>query len=461
MSASPDSPRDTVPAEAFRQLSIIHQLTLETSLCATGRELIFRMLNRTVALAPYGRAWLWRFGERGAKPLGCSGQTELDPHLPATEARLRLVETLRERRESGVLGEPDFPGREAEFAALNEGSTRGLSVLWLPLVVEERVVGGLWLERWAEHGEWTTKEMGLLNSLLLAYGAGWRRLLGEPTWRERLSRRRTKPWLLVGGLLLVYLLFIHRAPLRIVAHCEVIPADPLVVAAPLDGVIARVLVAPGQEVAKDAPLFRYDDQAIQSDLNVARQQVKIIESDLQRSTVQAFQDEKARARILTLENKLQQERIKLQLAQDRGAKVEVRAPAAGVVVMTDRPQDWAGRPVAVGERVLSLIDPARTKLNLWLPEKDNINFERKTPLRIFLSVAPQRTLEAKLTYVAKDITVSAEGVASFRAEAEWAGPHGYMPVGLTGTAMLYGEPVSTVYWLLRKPLAAVRYQLGI
>jgi len=320
-------------------------------------------------------------------------------------------------------------------------------------------VAGLWLERWGG-AAFAPADLARLESLALAYGVGWR-AVARP--RSRLiaamaSRRRLSLAVALVGLAL--LLGLVRAPLRIVAPCEVVPDDPVAITAPLTGVIDEVLVLPGRAVAAGELLAVYDKRVALEELKVAQQQVQIIESDLQRARVQAFDDPAARAELALLENRLAQEKTRLRITEERAGRLEIRAPLAGTVMMDD-PHEWRGRPTQVGERLMLLVDPGRSKLRIYLPVHDNIAFDPSAPVTVILNSDPRSRRTASLRYVSNFSQADRSGRPGFCAEADWLTAEPDLKLGLQGSAVLYGPRVPLGYWLIRRPLAAVRSFLGI
>jgi len=250
-----------------------------------------------------------------------------------------------------------------------------------------------------------------------------------------------------------------RVPLRVVAPCEVVPRHPVVVTAPVDGVLAEVLARPGDVVAEGERLAVYEEDAVREEMNVLRRQVEMAEADLESSRALALDDRRARAELRLLENRLAQERVRLAAFEARVERMAVSAPVGGTVLMGD-PALWRGRPVATGERILTLVDPADTRVRIWLPQNDRIDFDFGRPARILLHAHGGGAHAARLSYVAEVAQASPEGESAFPAEAEWMSPPGWSVLGLRGTAVLYGERVSLGYFLFRKPLAAVRRWIG-
>ena len=115
------------------------------------------------------------------------------------------------------------------------------------------------------------------------------------------------------------------------------------------------------------------------------------------------------------------------------------------------PEEWRGKPVHVGEKVMMITDPNNTKLRIWIPEADNIPLDPNIPIDVILDPNPAETHKAKLIYVANASTVSENHVPSFVAEADWIQKPQDVKMGVKGTSILYGEHVSVFYLLLRRP----------
>ncbi len=456
MTATVTSP--SVSAGAFHSLARLQQLTLEAVLSDDPKQLVFRILNRSVIYCRYDRAVLWDLASRHVRLLGVSGSTEVNHRSPLASEWRSLIGSIPEKNRPAMI-EPDaLDGQKEAWDALAK-RTHGLSIVWLPIKIDDRIVAGLWLERWGGK-QFTNEDLAQLEALALAYGVAWRSVVRRPSRLMSRFASRKRMAAIIGAGLLIAALCLVKVPLRIVTHCEVVPLDPLVVTAPLNGVIDEIPVLPGRSVECGELLAIYDKRVATEEMKVAQEQVQIVESDLQRSRVQAFDDPSARSAIALLENRLEQERIRLQIAQHRVNQLEVRAPVSGTLMFND-PHEWRGRPVQIGQRLMMIVDPAATKLRIWLPDTDNIDFDQDRPLAVILDSDPRSSRSARLRFLANHSQVGKDGVTYFRAEADWvnAGPN--MKTGLQGTAILYGGKVPLGYWLLRRPFGAVRKYFGI
>ncbi len=462
MSDGPDDDHP-IPAGAsmnggstLQAITTLQQLTLEACLSDSFQQLVFRILNRSILLCRYDRALLWDLRRKRPRLLGISGQAGVNPQAPLVQTWRRTVEALREPGELQVLEPESFPAATDAGTGNSHGADSRTSVLWVPIKVRGIPVAGLWLQR---HGqaEWLETEKALMTSLASAYGAAWR-MFRRSTPRLAGVNRKTAA---IGCCLIAaLLLFGIRLPLRIVAPCEVVPVDPVAVTAPLDGVIHRLDIKPGQTVTRGQVLGTYDREISIQQLKAAIQQVRIISSRLQRARVYSVDNREARAEIPLLEEQLKQEQARLRIAEYRVEKAEITAACSGVVILDD-PDKWRGKPVHTGERILTIIDPGRTRLRAWLPPGDNIPFDRSRPVVAVLASDPAGTYPARITFVAITSKTSPAGFPAFPVDCDWLQKTECPRAGLKGSAILYGRKVSLAYWLLRKPLAWIRTQAGI
>ncbi|MNF02465.1 hypothetical protein D3C80_2016120 [compost metagenome] len=79
-------------------------------------------------------------------------------------------------------------------------------------------------------------------------------------------------------------------------------------------------------------------------------------------------------------------------------------------------------------------------------------------MALFLDSDPLHRHEAKLERAAYEAQATAAGQLAYRLDATFLGEP--PRIGLRGTAKLYGERAPLAYYLLRRPLAAVRQGLG-
>lgn len=417
---------------------------------ASGRdELLFHIVNRSVAATPYDRASAWDLRGRPIL-LAVSGNATPDPRAPFAAAWSALIRAMKKRNAGGILGPGSFFNPDA-FEKMSE-TTGGLSAVWC--VLPERRVGFLF-ERWGE-APFRPEEVAGLERLVRAYALAWKsrgRAAGRRRWLRPLF------WLVFLAAAGTAMALV-RVPLRVVASCEVVARNPHLVSAPMEGVIDEVLVAPGGVVKKGDDIAVYDSRLMEEELKVTRRQVEVVEAQLASARARAFADVRYRGEVALLEARLEQELARLDALEVRFSRRRVVASADGMVQLDDA-RAWRGRPVSTGQAIMWLVDPDDTRVKLWLPQDDRIDFDMSRPVHVHLHALGGEGRAARLTYISSFAQPGPDGLYAFPAEAEWETEGGQPPLGLRGTASIYGQETSLGYWLFRRPLAWLRRWLGV
>jgi hypothetical protein len=314
------------------------------------------------------------------------------------------------------------------------------------------LLGGLWLAR---ETPWKDNELALLERLCESYAHAWQAL------PKALAKPRTiRPWFAVIALILIACLFL---PVRMstLAPVEIIPKEPVVVSASLDGVIAKITVKPNEMVKKGQLLLRFEDTVLRNDYEVAEQTLNVAEAEHLRAMQGAFLDEKTKADVALLKAKVDLARAERDYAHEILGRVEVKAERDGVAIFRD-PLDWEGKPVKTGERIMEIADPKKMALRVNLPVKEAIELTAGAEVRAFFDADPLHPLAAQVrqaTYLAE---VMPGNLLAYRVDADLTAstlPEN-VRIGWQGTAKLYGARAPLVYYLFRRPIASVRQYLG-
>lgn len=420
--------------QSVQSLALINQIILKALDSSDRKSLAFLMVNDTCQVVNYDRATLWDIELYKPTPLAVSGQSSIKKDSEIIQETAKKVHKIDDKENIQTF-----------FSEDNSKS----STLWIPISINRRTTLGLMLERW-DGGEWTEQEKKVLQILAQGYGHAWKGLY--PQWT--LSALQKVPWL-AATLVGLLILSIVPVPLRVAAPCEVVAKDPFLVTAPLDGIIQEIVVNPGDIVDKGLLLFSYDKRVPLQELEVAQKQFEIADSQLNRSMTQGLSEREALEDVAVWKLKREREKIHLDYLQLRSNDLEVKAAVNGVTVF-DTPDEWRGRRVMTGEKIMMISDPEQTKVRIWLPESDNIVIVPEKPIKVFLNIDPIKSYEAHLVYVSDYSVVSDKGVVSFTAEAKWTEQPKNVKLGLKGTAILYGQNVPLIYWLLRKPISTIR-----
>jgi hypothetical protein len=137
----------------------------------------------------------------------------------------------------------------------------------------------------------------------------------------------------------------------------------------------------------------------------------------------------------------------------------VKSPTDGVALFDD-PSTWIGKPVAVGERIMRIAKEGDVEVEAWLPIADAVDLKLGDDMVLYLQANPLQPVSARLKYFSHEAIQRPDGNYAYRVrglvESEQA-----VRVGLKGTAKISGRWTVLGYWVLRRPLAALRTTLGI
>jgi multidrug resistance efflux pump len=194
---------------------------------------------------------------------------------------------------------------------------------------------------------------------------------------------------------------------------------------------------------------------------VAQKSLEVARADFARASQKAFSDPASKSELTVLKAVAEQRQAEVQYTAELLERIQVRAPADGVVAFSDA-SDWLGRPVRVGEKIMILADPQEVELVVWLPVDEAIALEPGAPIEAFLTTDPTRTFHATLRLASYTAEKSQEQVLSYRIRATFDEGTDSLPrIGLQATAKVYGERVTLFYYVFRRPIAVARRWLGL
>jgi len=305
---------------------------------------------------------------------------------------------------------------------------------------------------------WTDSECTLLSMLSDAYGHAWQALAIKPTLFTKLVVSRNKTAIIVS-VLLIALCFI---PVRqsAIAPAEVIARNPHIVRSGVEGVIKEFQVQPNQAVKKGEPLLLLDDARIANQLEIAKKAMDTAESEYRQASQQALFDSKSKLRLVSLRGQVDQHSAEVEYYKTLKERIVIRAPRDGIVIF-DSVNDWIGRPVALGERIMMVADPVDVELEIQLPVADAIYLQEGNEVRLFLNVSAHKSALANLRFLSYQAATNPAGVFAYRLVANFSDSDNLPRIGLKGSAKLYGEPTTFAAYLLRRPYFAVRQYLGL
>lgn len=418
-------------------------------------DLQFIICNETNQLVQYAQAAFFEvINQQNLVLRTLSGLVDIEQNAPFSVWLTQLSHDIDKSGEFQIINLSDVP------PALQHDWQEWLpdSTLWIPLRDHREAIIGLTM--FAKDATWTeieAKQLGLLHKTY-AHALDALQYQKKPFFSKIADVFKWNNALILT-LILIVLMFI---PVRLstLAPAEVIALDALSISAPQDGVIESILVSPNQAVKQGDLLFTLDNTVIRNRYNVAAKALAAAKANALVANQRAFNDPKDKAALASAMGIVHEKEAELAAVQSLMARIEIRAAQDGLAIFTDK-NDWIGRPVQTGERVMQLADPKDTGLLVWLPVKDALNLEKGAPIKLFLHTDPLHPIAATLIQTSYQSSLSPDNVASYRLKGVFDEKNQLPRIGLGGTARIAGEKSFLGYYLFRRPIAALREWTGL
>ncbi|MEM1376692.1 MAG: HlyD family efflux transporter periplasmic adaptor subunit [Pseudomonadota bacterium] len=243
------------------------------------------------------------------------------------------------------------------------------------------------------------------------------------------------------------------------APVEVVASNPSVVTAPFDGVVDSITVATNAIVEPGDLLVQFNDIEARSRLAIAESEARLAEARQRQIEQGAGLSGDMRREIAIVRAELDLARTELAEAQRQFARSQVRADVGGVAVFASR-EEWQGKPVATGERILEIADPERLELRIEVGMGDSVVLGEGATVRVFPDHDPFRAFAAQIESAAYRAEPVGEGRLAYIAKATFEGRDG-VQLGQRGTARISNGTVSLGFYLFRRPIASIRQFTGL
>ena len=421
------------------------------------RELGHHLANDAHGLLDYRQALVVANEPQRWRLLNISGLVSVDENTPYRVWLDSTLPWLRQQISSNELTWLEL----ATVKETPEEIVAGLREWWpagvcaLPLTSRSGQLLG-WVLFLLDQAPNTTQSV-LLKRLALSWSYCWEMLMPKAGFWQRF-RERKNLWKLALIVLLILLIPIRQSAL---APAEITSLDLQLVSAPLDGVIKSFHISPNATVKQGQPLFSLDDTTLLHQKAVAELAVAVADAELLAARQGAFNSNDSKAQLPTLQSRAQQRRAELETLRAQLQRMTVLAARDGVAVFTD-PNEWLGKPVVTGERVLQLANPEQLAMLIQLPVADAIELSVGTPVVLYLTVRPLSPLNGQILETSYQSTLSAEGIPSYRLRASVEkDDQALARIGLKGTAKIKAGWSILGYEMFRRPLAALREFTGL
>ncbi|MCP4596117.1 HlyD family secretion protein [Neptuniibacter sp.] len=450
-----------IPSPEAQLLNALLHLSRRCRSAKDRQELAFIAVNETHTLSPYRQAALW-FPKTGIQHI--SGVASPEANAPYMQWLNKLCKRLhKEGCEPLMVNASKLTGKAAqqwqEWAPANG--------LFIPLVIDanKESHGGLFLSR---EQPWHEYEIQLLKEWLSVWARSDYLMAQNSRWWKP-SPYQSKG-AISQGLRLVFhprniILGLAAAAMfypvkqNVLAPAELIPLNPTIIRAPLDGVIAELNIQPNDQVNTDTQILEYDRTSIENRMQLAKDSLAVIKADYRQKAQQALYDQRHKTELALLKGKMAEKETEISYLNDLHARGIVKAEHDGIVLFNDR-SEWEGRPVVTGEKIMVLANEREVEVEAWLAPSDLIPLQDNAQVTLYLSSEPLKSINAELQYIAHEAELRPDGNYAYRVRAKLTDSDNSPRIGLKGTAKLEGEKVTLGYWIFRRPIASTRAWLG-
>jgi multidrug resistance efflux pump len=437
----------------------LEQLSTKARAAETEQALLFVIANETYALLTYRSALVFTI-HHGEPILGCaSGLTSIDRGSVFVSWAEKVVKAflpqLFERQRLNVQHLPEH--------------LRATWQEYWPEVVQVHPMSGVGGELmgvvvYITDQAWPEMTVPMLNALHQIHGVCLQNLRAQKGpfdfFKQLVDGRnlKTRKLLLrsLAGLLLVLLLPVRQF---VIVQAEIISLDAIAVTAPLEGIVAEVVAKPNQSVQKGDVLIRLDDTAIRNRLESAKQGLVVARAEYLAGAHRAFFSTEKTAEAGVLKGRINERLAEVAFLEDQMGMLEIRANRDGIAVYGQE-NDWIGKPVSAGQRIMELADSTQLGITAWVPVADAINMRSGEQIHVLLYADPLSPLTATIELASYQASKSPEGLSAYRVRAKLP-PLEEVRLGLRGNAKINGDWVVLGYFIFRRPLAIVRQWLGV
>ncbi|MBF0194911.1 MAG: HlyD family efflux transporter periplasmic adaptor subunit [Magnetococcales bacterium] len=456
---TPSNVSISVAEQRFNQCSALLQLELEVRKATTIQELEFVFVNETLRVLPATSLLFWQGEHRQIKQVtrvsGALGVEAKAPYMQWASSVVNVVCNSQQATKVKALTANDVDEKHKD--EWNEWAAPYM--LWLPITRlqdnQQQQNCGLMLFR---KQPWQPGEMALAERLGDTFFYSWQFLTKKHSatnWQKWFTGRHKQ------SLVLVLLLGVMFVPVSqsVLATATVVPSKPQVITVPMDGVIETIDVKPNMQVKQGDALFHLDDSKLQANKDMAKKALETDQARLFEARQLLLSEAGKRVDTHELEAIIKQREAEYSFLSKQLEKTVVYSQNDGLALF-DNIEDFQGKPVQTGEKILTLANPAQVELKIQLPMADLIDFKPGSQVVMFFNIDPLTPVAATLQTIAYDAVITPDGLFAYPLTATFT--QGDTPrIGLRGTAKIIGKQTSLFNYLFRRPLAWLRQTTGL
>jgi hypothetical protein len=332
------------------------------------------------------------------------------------------------------------------------------NAVWLPVTFDGNFLGALVVFRAAP---WSESEMRILQQFIATAAHAWNALQTSNVSVIGSIASIPRKRLLVALVAVFLVSFVVPIRLSVLAPAELKSGDSFIVRSPIQGVVDELHIEPNAAVVEGELLVSLDDSALSTELEVAQQELAIARAEFRQSSQAAAFSDEASAGLQVQRINLEKSLARVNYLTDLLGRTKILAPQSAMAII-ENVEEFIGRPVQLGERLLMLVDDSNLELEMWLPVGDDIELKIGGQVSFFPNVAPDQVYTGNLISLDYEARISPLGTLAYRTRATVdLPPNAYSRIGMRGTGKLFGKQVSVFYYLFRRPISFLRQLAGL
>jgi multidrug resistance efflux pump len=257
---------------------------------------------------------------------------------------------------------------------------------------------------------------------------------------------------------LVLLMFVP-VQMNLLAPLTVIPKEPQIVTAPVDGVIERVFVKPNQKIKANDRLIKFDSTQIENRYFIAKKSLELSKTTLYAIKQNSFYNKDSKNKISQLKAEVKLKQSQLEFEKQVLEKSVIYSANNGEVII-DNPSALIGKYVSTGEKIFRIANPKHIELQIMVPVEDMIFIQKGYKIKLFLDNNPIKSYSGTVEYISYNPTVSNQNVLAYEVIGSFDDKNNIPNIGLKGTAKIYAGETTLFFYLFRKPITKLRQVIG-
>lgn len=265
-------------------------------------------------------------------------------------------------------------------------------------------------------------------------------------------------------LFLLALIVIMFLPVRmsVTAPFSVQAKKPYIVTSPIEGVVKEIKISPNENVKENQLLVLLEDIDLQNDYEITKRKLNTVKAELYSAKQASFYDMDKKSQVKRLQEEVKLKEAELKYSKSLLEKTKIFSSSSGIAIINN-PNEWKGKPVVTGERILSIANPQKIEAKIMLSVKDALFLKDHAEVKLFLDNRVFETWQANVIHISYTPEVTPENIVSYKIIADFddLNQNSEFPrIGLRGTAKIYSEKVTLFFYLFRKPITSLRQMLA-